>query len=333
MKYNIVVRYLLAFLAFSAVFTSCIKDDVTPLGDGGQSMVKFLEGPENRLFFSPFTNVRTVDLFSLRRDVNSNATLRTSSAVKLTAAPDLLEAFNEENDETFEWLPDSLYTLVSNSTIQRDANGYTFNFGSGDFAKELAIQLNGAKWDISHKYAVAYTISDPAGLPVKSGQESIIAFISVKNKYDGVYVVTGTMQDFVNPALVTPSNNPAGDGFVMEYTLETISPTKCVVVDHALVGTVATPIWTGTGYSYFGSFGLIVEFDLATDKIVAVTNYYGQPAGNTRSAQLDPSGVNAYDPSSKTINIKYWMLQPSAVAAAPHIRTAWDEEWKYVRER
>nr|WP_281380723.1 DUF1735 domain-containing protein [Rhabdobacter roseus] len=296
-------------------------------------MVKFFEGTENQLFFSPFTNMKTIDLFSVRRDVNSNATLRTATAVKLTAAPGLLADFNEENDETFEWLPDSLYTLVSNSTIQKTSDGYMLNFGSGDFAKELSIQLNGAKWDISHKYAVAYTITDASGLPIKSGGESILAFISVKNKYDGVYAVTGTMQDFANPALVTVNNDPAGSGLVMEYTLQTASPTKCLVVDNVIVGGVATPIWTGTGYSYFGSFGLVIEFDPVTDKVVAVTNYFGQPAGNTRSAQLDPSGVNAYDPSTKTIQLKYWMIQPSVIAAAPHIRTAWDEEWKFVRER
>jgi hypothetical protein len=61
-------------------------------------------------------------------------------------------------------------------------------------------------------------------------------------------------------------------------------------------------------------------------------NYYGQPAGNTRSG-LDPSGVNQYDAATKTVRIKYNMTQSSLVPAAPHIRTTWDETWKYVGSR
>jgi hypothetical protein len=99
---------------------------------------------------------------------------------------------------------------------------------------------------------------------------------------------------------------------------------------------VATPITTGTAadaISYYGSFGLILTFDPLTNKVASVTNYYGQPAGNSRYAQLDASGANVYDPGTKTVTIKYNMCQPSVVTVAPFIRTTWDEVWTYKGAR
>ncbi len=328
------IKYLAIFVALAASVTSCIEDEMTPMASGeGQTLVKFLEGPENKLFFSPFSGVRKTDLFSVRRDAHSSGILNSSSSIRLTAAPELLDEYNEENEESYEWLPDSLYILVVNSSIQGSMDEFTFNFGSGDFAKELAIELNGDKWDISRKYAVAYKISDPGGFPVVNGQESILTFISVKNKYDGVYLVSGTMSSPVNGDWSTASNDPAEDGTVIEYTLSTLTPTTCLAVDENNLGIPGTLFWTGTGFSYFGSFGLIIEFDPETDKVVNMINFYGQPAANTRSAALDPTGLNTYDPDTKTIEVKYFMLQPSAVPAPPHIHTMWDEEWKFVRDR
>lgn len=79
-------------------------------------------------------------------------------------------------------------------------------------------------------------------------------------------------------------------------------------------------ILSGTSLSYYGSFGPVFTFDAITNKITSVTNFYGQPAGNSRSAQLDPSGSNQYDPNTKTMTIKFWMNEPNAVPIAPHHR-------------
>ena len=87
------------------------------------------------------------------------------------------------------------------------------------------------------------------------------------------------------------------------------------------------------GYATRGAFSVIVEFDPITGNPVAVTNKAGQPAANTRYGQLDASGVNTYDPVSKTITIKYNMCQPSVIPAPPSIRTTWDEVWKFKKDR
>ena len=83
------------------------------------------------------------------------------------------------------------------------------------------------------------------------------------------------------------------------------------------------------GLSYYGSFG--VEFTIdASNNITKVINVYGQPASNGRSAEIDPSGANSWDPATKTLKVKYWMNQPSVIAGH---RTSFDETFKYVGVR
>ncbi|HYJ38710.1 MAG TPA: DUF1735 domain-containing protein [Chitinophagaceae bacterium] len=305
------------------LFASCIKDAAPALGDRGKTIVKLLEAPENKIFFEPFTNIRDVSLFSLRKDAPSAAELNTPTPVKVRLNPTLISDFNAANGETFEPLPDSLYTL--DPTIVKSGQVYTMTLNSGDFAKDFGIKLNGAKWNLSHKYALGFTIEDASGKTISSTKNEVLALISIKNKWDGVYEVTGTFSDVTNAAFTGI--------YPHEWELQTTSATQCVVVDNVYLGFPGYVFETGGGLSYYGSFGLLVNFDPATDQITSVVNYYGQPASNTRSAALDPSGVNAYDESTKTVNIKYYMKQPSVIPAAPNIRCYFDETWKFVRSR
>jgi hypothetical protein len=91
-------------------------------------------------------------------------------------------------------------------------------------------------------------------------------------------------------------------------------------------------IRSGTSLSVYGSFGLIIKFN-ASDVVVSVVNYYGQPASNTRSADLNPAGANVYNPAAKTVTIKYFMKQPSVITTDPFIRTTFDEVWTYTGPR
>lgn len=324
-------KYILWVGMAAMLFTSCIKDEITDTTTQGNTYVKLLEAPENKFFFEPFTDVRTIRLFSLRKDANSPAELSKPLSVKLQLNTTLIANYNAQNGSDFEILPDSLYTLDPGNP--KVGSVYEMNMAAEQFAKEFYIKLDGSKWDLSKKYALGFTITDAGGKPVIEENKDIIVLISIKNKWDGVYVASGTLVDAANPDLVGIYDDPGGYGVDVEYGLETMSATECVVVDYSYTGIPAVPIWAGTGWSYYGSFGLVVTFDPATDEIIKVVNYYGQPASNTRSAELDPSGVNAYDEATKTVKIKYFMKQPNAIADPPYIRTKVDEEWKFVRSR
>lgn len=150
-----------------------------------------------------------------------------------------------------------------------------------------------------------------------------MAFISVKNQWDGVYEITGTMVDNTSATFT--------GAYPLQWDLVTSGPNQVIAFDNINLGIPGHIFLNAGSPSYFGSFGLVINIDPNTNKITSVTNYFGQPAPNGRSAQLDPSGANYYDPNTKTFYIKYWMMQPSVVPSGP--RTVFDEVWKYLGPR
>ena len=145
-------------------------------------------------------------------------------------------------------------------------------------------------------------------------------FTTSINDYDGVYTMNGTMVDAVNANLVGPYPN--------EVYLEAVDANSIVMFDPA-INTYGHLILNITALSYYGSFAPIFTFD-SNNKITAVTNYYGQPAANTRSAELDPSGINTFDPVTHTICVSYWMNQTSVIVGH---RTHFVETFTFKRSR
>lgn len=141
------------------------------------------------------------------------------------------------------------------------------------------------------------------------------------NPWDGRYRMEGTLSDSKEPVYVWPGNTYI-------YKMETLSETQIKVISEDL--TIAGHLLkNGINLTYYGTFGLIVTFDPATNKITGLTNSYGQPSASGRSAVLDPSGVNEWDPVTKNIRIKYWMDE---AGFAGH-RTSFDETWVYIGAR
>ncbi len=129
------------------------------------------------------------------------------------------------------------------------------------------------------------------------------AISSDRNQWDGRYRMEGTMTDHSNTAFVWKDNS-------YEYTLQTSGAATDSLVSNDLsfpgivIGNTGGGITNATFYS---KFGLIMAFDPATNKVISVTNYYGQPSSSGRSAVLDPSGINAVDPATKNIRVKFFM--------------------------
>jgi len=127
---------------------------------------------------------------------------------------------------------------------------------------------------------------------------------STLNQWDGRYRMEGTMTDHTNPANHWMNNT-------YEYSLHTSGANTDSLVCKALnmpgivIGNTGGGI---TNQTFYGNFGLIMTFNAATNKVTAVTNYYGQGAGPSgRSAVLDPSGFNDVDPVTKNIRVKFFM--------------------------
>lgn len=262
-------KFSILLLSIPFLFTSCIKDDLVELTDQGSTLLVASGGTEKELFYNAFTEVRKIPLFDIHRNVPNNSVLNTTNTVKLTAARDILDAYNEEHETDYEWLDPSIYTYAEVPGISVSGDEITLNYSAGDFAKEVAVNLDGAKWDLQYKYAMAYRISDPGNAKVAHGNDVLITFISAKNPYDGIY------------RYQTSENNTLLPNQDVEVQLLTVSPTK-VKLYPGLLGYYSNAVW--------------YDVNPATNQVtVEMTTLL--------PIATDPESV--YDPATKTFNLKW----------------------------
>jgi hypothetical protein len=314
------LRSLLLIALVPALLTSCLKskDSLGVIADDGSITSgifdRFYYGEAKSFALTGSPAIETLDLLDMRY----SAPRKKAGKIHVVMAVDntLVTTYNSNNGTNFLPLPTNAYTLP---------NGLEFDFEPGNEGRyTFPLTLNKNNLNLQNAYAIGFKVVSVSEGVIDALQKDIIVTILVKNKYDGVYDITGSFFDASNAAFV--------DAYPLEWELVTTGPAQCKVQDAVNFGT-PTPayiFYTGTGYSYYGSFGLIINFD-ANDNVSSVTNFYGQPSGNNRSANLDPSGVNKYIPGSPAvIKIKYWMDQPNIVT--PH-RGYFNETWTYLGPR
>ena len=336
---------VILLLVLTLGFTACIKKEVTPLKDEGSTFIKLIGGD------SPFgvssnpidfvSTPQTIVVCDVRKDAANSGSLNTTTTVTIKDDTALVRAANS----SYLHLPSSWYSLVGDFTKTGGVGGtYNLTFKPGEFAKEIAINIPNAQLlNPSRLYALAFTITTVSADSKISFQKSLVVEIGAKNPWDGVYEMSGTYQDVTNASWTHYG--------AQQYSLITISATKCVVRNDDLNGGIPGYIFNAGGSgSYYGSYGFVIGFDPATNKINEFYNYYGDPtlpatgggnpaagsgppnyaASNGRRAVLDPSGQNLVQ-SNKNILVKHWMLQPSVVPSGP--RVILDETWKYLGPR
>ena len=300
----------LYLVVLALVFSSCIKKEVTPLTDEGNTFIKFNEAPLNPIFFSPFTDIKKVDLFSLRRDANSSAELQTANTITLKQDDQMLDDYNTDNGTDYEILPDSLYSL-SNASFSPAAGGYTVSFKAGDFAQDFSILLNGAKWDLSKKYGLAFSITNADGRAITDGKDKVIALISIKNKYDAVYEITGTCVD-ANGLYQGDYGDPA---YPRQYSLATKSATQGLFYDVSWDYPNYIVINISTGGAANTGIRPVITFDPVTDEIVAMNRY-------SDNAVLTVGAGSKFNASDRSLDVE-WTLGRWHVT----------EHWKFIKER
>lgn len=248
--------------------------------------------------------------------VNYAAADANSKDVVTTLAVDTatLGKFNRANGSSYPVLPAAGYTLPSNKiTIPNGQRKVQYHF-----------KINTSVLDPTQVYALPFKITDASGYTISGNFGTLVIIISLKNKWDGVYTVTGTMTDVTTSSLT--GNYPH------TIKLVTQGPTTVAVYDDAN-GTFAHSILSGGSVTSYGTFSPIFTIDPTTNKITGTTNYYGQPTpGNGRSALLDATGVNAFTMSADgntpvSMKVKYILNQNGSD------RTFFDETWTYTGSR
>ncbi|MBS1975100.1 MAG: DUF1735 domain-containing protein, partial [Bacteroidetes bacterium] len=223
-----------------------------------------------------------------------------------------LDSFNNANNTSFE-IPDaSIYSFPSSVVIKK---------GQTQAYAHVSLQ-NSPVFDFSADYAIPLTITSSSTGAVSSNFGTEINYFAVRNKYDGHYKVTGTMVDNAN-GLFTGR-------YPMDVYLITAGANSVQLFDKA-IGGVYHSFSNNGGLSYYGAFGIQINFDPSGDgTIISVVNVYGQPSANGRSAELDPSGTNKWNSSDMSMDVNYWMNQPAVIT--PH-RTSFQEHYTYVGAR
>lgn len=261
-----------------------------------------------------------LDVLEIRRDVISSADLSQTVVAKILLDTALMGKYNRENGSKYEVFTG--YTLVSASETPFDGKNWTATFAPGEVVKYITIRFDPSQMDFTKQSALAFTITSADPYQI-SNHKSLITEVLAKNKYDGVYKLEGTVTDAAAPTISAWTPAP-------EVGLVTTGAKTVKMYDYYWPGDYH-PISSGGSRSVYGSFSPVFKFD-DNDNVIEVGNAYGVPT-NTRTGQLDPSGVNKYDPSTKKLTVKYRMLQPSVITTPPHIRTVFDEVLTFVRNR
>lgn len=314
MKRYINKLVLLVVATFS--LTSCLDED--PLFDPDQveNVVEFFDigliaapGSVYPLYVTSFTAADEVELkiilsYSGAHDNNQDIN------VKFRVNESALEEYNESEGTEYEVLPSDLYSI----------DGMEVTIPKGQRQVEKTIKLFTNNFDFSKNYAIPLTITESSFGIISGNFNTAIYAVGAKNKYDGLYEVTGEFVD---------RNNAAFFGYYpYEVELRTITANSVGRWDLALGG-FGYVFNTGGGLSYYGSYSANFNMD-DSGKVISVTNYYGQPAGNTRYAEIDPTGVNMFTVTSgdeKKLEVSYFMYQNG------QIRCTFKETFTYIGER
>lgn len=311
-------NWMMLIAAISVLLPSCLKDKDNedrlngPQNTEGQEWVSIPKGTKtagNVLAIEAKSEPQDVNLFQVSYDYVEPAPSDFTTTIAVNNAL--------VTDPNAIVLPTNAYTVPSLDVAFTKGNRLSSMF---------KIVLNTDLLpDPTAVYGVGFTISSvsKSGVQIPSNLKNVLFYFTVKNKYDGEYEVTGTMVDAANASLT--------GYFPMKYHLITAGAKVVDGFDPVVWEDYFIPIRSGTALSGYGAYCPTFTFD-ANDKVVTVTNIYGQPAGNGRYAQIDPSGVNAWDPATKGIKVKFFMFQPSVIPLPdPRVKFDWTMTYKGPR--
>ncbi len=312
---------LLSITMLMMILTSCLKDSA-PVADpsaGTNNVVEFANSniPNSYTSIYPqYVNdlkqlgITGSDTFNVNIDwAGPQATAPQDIVVTIAVDQTSLTAFNTDQGSTYTIPASTVFSIPSTATIKA---------GTQQVTVKAIISSTG--YDFSKNYALPLKITASNYGTVSTNFGTAIYSFSARNKYDGHYTLTGTMVDYANSGITGYYPN---DVYLVTATLNSVS-----MFDNT-IGGVYHAILSGSALSYYGSFGVIFTFD-GSNNVSSVTNKYGQPASNGRSATIDPSGLNNWNSTTKTLTVKYWMDQPSVIT--PH-RDAFNELYTYVGPR
>ena len=223
-------------------------------------------------------------------DQDVNVTIANTTG---TQAAGLIATYNAEHGTNVQVLPANLWSIPFNATVPA---------GSKNVMLPFTI-TNTTTLDPNLSYGIALTITQSSsGYQIAENQKTVLVIFSVKNKYDGVYLLTG----YHNRA---PYTFP----YETEVHLITTGPSS-VIFYWPLAGSVGHPIGVSPGgLSWYGpTVAPNIVFDPATDLVTNVFNSgIGGPPIDIFPGPYDgvntPPGprVGHFDPNDRSILVDW----------------------------
>jgi hypothetical protein len=313
---------LAAFVLFGSLLAvSCLPENQS-IGDAGSTFVKITPEEYNMLAFDAKAVPQSGVLFEIRKDVANEADLNTPTTVvvKYDADGAMMAAYNAANHTNYIPLPADLGTItpaVTNGTIN-------VNFAAGDFAKAIMINIpNAGNFDFSKSYALAFKVTSVSGngsLSAAAGTEVIVEVLA-KNKWDGIYTVTGTFVDYTTPAWygIYPK--------IVELRTTGAATVSKYDADYGLYGYIFE---TGGGASQFGAFTPCFRFDANNNVDVYNSTVDALPRGRNAVLYTGEGAINKYDAAKKAMDVTYYLKQ---LTVTPQLRSLITEHYAYKGPR
>jgi len=326
---NIFQKILIAVVA--VMLASCLEDDKAALDpSGSQNILEFLDpsvpsSPAGAIYPAWTTSFSVSPEATFNQVVSYSGPNPNNSDIQLVLSidPIALDDFNEQMEElgssTYSLLPSDNYSIPSmNVTIPK-----------GETQISIPITVYPDKFDLSKSYAIPLRIASASRGIISAHFSVAVLATVVKNKYDGVYTVEGSM--------VTTTNPDFTGLYPKTVELRTVDGTTVNYFDQGenLAGHLFK---TADGASYWGGFQAQFKLDGAdavTNEVVSVVNALGQ-GNNNRSGKLDPSAgalhVMTFEDDKvtpKTLEVWYIMRQDNTSTD----RAFWKETYTYVGPR
>jgi hypothetical protein len=285
---------MLPVLALVAGLSSCLKDEPI-IANKPENIVEFYT---TEAIGSPTTALYPVyvksyvagesNKFDVTVSYSGTEVAPQDITLQVALDPAALAKFNTkaeaDGNTSYEMLPTDTYTLPTNLAlvIKKGERRATFTI-------DVKIPLT---FDFNKEYALPLTIKSSTFGTISGNFGSVLYRVGAKNKYDGIYEVTGSVLRAGDPVLSGPVK--AG----VTVALSTISATT----------TGFAPVWAdGSPVGGVGGTNVAVN---ATTNAATVTATENPAVTNL------PSFDNRYDPATKTFYISfYWGTGPGNRAA------------------
>lgn len=311
-------KYFNLFILSVAVFSlsSCLKDDKEVIqADKSPAVVEFRNpvaiGSPSGAVYPMFPKSFGLDAATVNYSLTIAYTGATPAPQDIPVSVDIYDAavtaYNTQQSSSLTIMPTTLYTLNTPSAT----------IAKGTFFTTINITFKPQSFDFTKTYGLAVRIKSATGANVSANFGTIIMAIGAKNKYDGVYHVTGTMTD---------ANGVYRGFYPTDVEFRTIDAQTVNVYNRDFGGNyyIFNRI---SDDAYLNGGNLRFKFDTATDKLILITN---QSGGNFQAGvTLDATGnTMVFSNGEGTLNAKW----KASTATVPN-RYVVDETYKYTGAR